>query len=323
MKSKLTLLIALTLCGFLTRAQYVVNGNAADLGNGVYQMTLGISGGVQQASIYDSATIDLSQPFMMQCEMNFGSITTGYGGDGMTFVLQREGINALHGGGGYLGLANYTQPHYPLTPCIFIEFDTFDNIPNNFPDLWEDHVAIGQNGDFYSTPLAGPVPANAAGEIEDGLWHHVQVTWNPAQQLFEMVFDSTTTLSMNVDIINTIFSGTPSGVYWGFSAGSANAINDQLIRNIQFNITTGIKENPALQGVNLYPVPASDHITVSSLKSMLKEISIYDVAGKLALSLSPGSLSQKISLNDFLPGYYFAKIKNEEGTLFQKFIIIR
>ncbi|MFM1930831.1 MAG: hypothetical protein RL226_134, partial [Bacteroidota bacterium] len=79
---------------------YFLNGTAFALGGDCYLLTPAI--GNQNGAVWYANQIDLTEPFDLKFEMNFG-IVDANGADGIMFVLQTVGTNALGQSGGGLG----------------------------------------------------------------------------------------------------------------------------------------------------------------------------------------------------------------------------
>ena len=71
---------------------YFLNGTATSSGADCYQLTT--TQGNQNGTVWYSEQINLSEPFELNFSMNFGTIDAT-GADGMVFVLQNVGTNAL------------------------------------------------------------------------------------------------------------------------------------------------------------------------------------------------------------------------------------
>lgn len=199
---------------------YFLNGTATDLGNDCYRLTTEATN--QNGAVWYADQIDLTQPFDLQFSMNFGDIDPN-GADGIMFVLQTVGTNALGQSGGGLGFLGFL-------PSFGIEFDTWWN--QDYADLTSDHIAMVSNGVVdHNSPnsLAGPVQASSTSiNIEDGLDHTVRIVWNPLQQEMVVYFDCDLRLAHTVNLIADIFNGQ-SSVYWGFTAGTGGSFNNQIV----------------------------------------------------------------------------------------------
>ncbi|MBM3449148.1 MAG: T9SS type B sorting domain-containing protein [Bacteroidetes bacterium] len=207
--------------------QYTLNGSALSNGNTCFSVTPNSSW--QLGSIWNNTPIDLSINFDIQFSMNLGN-QDGNGADGIVFVLQQQGVNALGTAGSGLGFQG-------LSPSIGIEFDTFqNNIPNdplnNANDPVSDHMAIFKNGLVnHSSPnqLAGPVNISATNiNIEDGLNHNVRIVWNATTFLLQIFIDCNLRLSLNQNLTTSTFNGNPL-VFWGFTGSTGGLFNNQSV----------------------------------------------------------------------------------------------
>jgi hypothetical protein len=218
-KLKLTIwLIGLAqLCGAQV---YFLNGDAQATGDDCYALTSELN--YQNGTVWYGEQVDLLQPFAIQFRMNFGALD-GSGADGICFVLQTVGTSAIGINGGGMGYLNFGT-------SLGIEFDTWQNGEYNDPGY--DHIAIERNGDIdhnSSNQIAGPVQADVFDQnIEDGADHVVRIEWDPVLERIRVYFDCVFRLQGNVDIVNTIFGGN-SLVYWGFTAATGGAYNNQSV----------------------------------------------------------------------------------------------
>lgn len=206
-------------CSTCTTGTYTANGSALFLGGDCYQMTDNTAW--LKAAIWNNSEIDLDYDFDFQFTMNFGANDAG--ADGMAFVLQRAGNNALGWEGGALGFGG-------ITPSLAVEFDTFYN-PENTDPLF-DHVAIQQSGEFIHTginSLAPPVQMSSmSANVEDGSDHVVQIKWNASTTTLEVYFDCVLRQQLSYDIVNLVFGGQ-SLVYWGITGSTGFDYNIQTV----------------------------------------------------------------------------------------------
>jgi len=176
----------------------------------------------QSGQIWYITPVSLTKRFDIQYEMYLGAKPYSVGADGICFVFQQQSVNAGGNGGG-MGFSG-------ITPSIAVEFDTYHN-------AWDPifcHTAIEKNGDVQHNDnsgnnLAGPLqlsPGNP--NLPDNAWHHVEITWNPVTDSISMYFDCVFRIAYQGDIIDSIFGGNPN-VYWGFTAGTGGADNNQEI----------------------------------------------------------------------------------------------
>ncbi|MCH2044213.1 MAG: PKD domain-containing protein, partial [Saprospiraceae bacterium] len=193
--------------GVATNIGSITNGTCS--GTSCFQLTPDIS--VPQAgAVWNLMPLDLTNGFDFEFCVYLGDKDAN-GADGICFVLQQDGINALGGGGGNLGYDG-------ITPSIGFELDDFNNNAA-FSDIANDHVSINYNG-IGATAAAGPVDAIAGGgNIEDGNTHNFRITWHPRCETFQVYVDGDLRLTHTDDVVNTVFGGN-STVFWGMTAGT-------------------------------------------------------------------------------------------------------
>lgn len=207
-----------------------VNGNAVQLSCNCYRLTDAINN--QSGSVWNSEQISLEDPFDFTFDVYLGDIPQG--ADGIAFVLQpiSTSVGSLGGGMGYEG----------ISPSLAMSIDTYNNGASD-GDIFDDHVAIMSNGSvehFSADNLAGPVVALiTGGNIEDGEWHTMRVTWNPTTQIINFFMDGAFRISYTGDVINDIFGGDPN-VYWGFT-GSTGGLNNR--QEFCFSIIPGLSSS--------------------------------------------------------------------------------
>ncbi len=216
---------------------YQVNGNATSSGGGLVKLT-NSTGGWQVSSAWSTTKQDLTQPFDMSFDMFFGCENGPNGGDGITFTFQNQGINAIGGGGGFLAVGGGPI----VSPAISIEFDTYDGTTaGGLNEIPADHIAIDINGDVNNTTNTftgpgGPVtvqPIAGGRDLEDcatnsNNFYTIRVVWNPTAKTLQLYEEGVLTMTYTNDIVATIFGGNPS-VYWGFTASTGAASNEQWI----------------------------------------------------------------------------------------------
>ena len=227
--------IFLLVLGTHTWAQgYNLNGDAVALGGDCYRLTQSVNW--QGGTVWYTDQLDLRQPFDIEFELYLG--TNDGGADGIMFVIQTVGNNAIGYNGGGMGFGGFS-------PSLGIEFDTFQNTPSGDPA--SDHLAIQRDGNTdHNSPdnLAGPFPIPI--NIENGQNHHARVVWDPVNQNLDLYFKCIYVTQLNYNLVDSIFLGNPI-VYWGFTASTGGLNNEQRVcveRNVlsvqdTFHICTG------------------------------------------------------------------------------------
>lgn len=192
-------------------------GDAFASQNNCYVVTSDIDW--QLGAVWFNEQLNLAEPFEIELILSFGS--NDQGADGMVFVFQQVGANALGNAGGGIGFEGFS-------PSLGIELDTFNNA--DFFDLPGDHMAILRDGNSnHASPLnlAGPVSMAADfSNVEDGQDHTFKLVWDPAIQTLDVFFDCQLRLTYTEDIVQTIFNGN-GNVWWGFTGATGGESNLQ------------------------------------------------------------------------------------------------
>ena len=220
MRKLYSLCLSFLICVTVLNAQnYRTNGSAVPIPNSPYCFQLTQPNVVHIAgSVWNTTPINLTQNFTLVTKLYFGKQDNG--ADGLAFVFQNAGLNALglDGGGiGYHGIPGNS---------FIIEFDTYQNWQGLFytGDPAEDHIGFMSQGSvFHWAPTALLPPFPLAQNIEDDQYHDAKFTWDASTKTMTLSF-----LGQNFiytgDIVNTIFGGNPI-VYWGFTAATGSPID--------------------------------------------------------------------------------------------------
>ncbi|MDP9230690.1 MAG: PKD domain-containing protein [Bacteroidota bacterium] len=209
---------------------YILNGSAQQNSCNCYTLTPAVN--FRNGSVWNANKIDLTLPFDFSFNVFLGCVDVN-GADGIVFMLQPLSTS-LGGFGGGMGFEG-------VSPSVGISLDTWQNIIYNDPAY--DHISIQVNGNStHGTDLAGPVRASATSDnIEDCQWHVFRISWDPSTKKLRAYFDGSLRVETQVDIIASIFNHDPM-VYWGFSAATGGANNEQkfctaLIPDFKTNLT--------------------------------------------------------------------------------------
>ena len=211
---------------YLCAQQFNVVGTAVQNSCACYTLT---NANPQQAgAVWNNNPINLTQPCDFTFNVYLGAYNPdnqgggcGQGADGICFVLQNTNTGYYSGGGGlgYEGFPNQS---------LAIELDTYQN-------GWDpaySHLAIEYNGQVQhpTGTLAGPVQMSSSEFYTmDGNWHTLEVKWDSASQTINTYFDGVFRLNYTFPggIINDIFLGNGSNIYWGFTGSTGALCNEQ------------------------------------------------------------------------------------------------
>jgi hypothetical protein len=160
--------------------------------------------------------IDLTYNFQVSFDLNFGANAAG--GDGIAFILANsaQGANALGSGGDNFGVGG-------IANGLAIAFDTHQNVANG--DMAADH------GEYINTDLITRVSDQTqlgVGNVKDGNWHNVVVSWNATDHTLTYWFDGAKGQTLTEDIAATYIGGSHDA-YLGFGAGAGGFSNQQEV----------------------------------------------------------------------------------------------
>ncbi|MGE0055529.1 MAG: PQQ-dependent sugar dehydrogenase, partial [Hyphomicrobium sp.] len=195
--------------------------------------------------------IDLTKSFDVTFEINVGTKNAN-GADGMMFVLHNDarGLAALGGLGGAMGGLN-------IQNGLGIQFDTYRSAgdPN---DIANDHTSLI---DTDSEAIVGTI--KDLGNIEDGAWHQVHVTWTGTTLTYS--FDGVQVASVTQNLA-TQYLGGSQYAYMEFTGATGGLTNLQQVRLLSLDATaqngTHLTTTPV--GTNAPPVAVDDTYTVAS-----------------------------------------------------------
>ena len=214
------LLFLCFICSCIVHAQSSTPvGDAFATGNNCYTITTAQNW--QLGAVWFNEQLNLSNPFEITLDVNFGSNDAG--ADGIVFIMQQVGLDAIGNPGGGMGFDGFA-------PSLGIEMDTFFN--GDLGDIPQDHMGVFANGTANHNDglnLAGPVTINPFGSnVEDGQDHIFKLVWDPAAQLLSVFFDCELRIQLNLDLVDVIFGGD-SEVFWGFSGATGGENNLQTV----------------------------------------------------------------------------------------------
>ena len=112
------------------------------------------------------------------------------------------------------------------------------------------------------------------------------------------------TLSVTRDaIFHLVITGAPSGTF------------DFFFDNLYFSEVTTLSTNDFdVSSFKVYPNPTGDMWTLKTDNSNISAIEVFDILGKMVLSLKPSTSNVTIDGSNLKAGLYFAQIKTAHGS---------
>lgn len=100
------------------------------------------------------------------------------------------------------------------------------------------------------------------------------------------------------------------------SDGSPSVVMDAFIDNNPLN--TERFENSTNAFFSIFPNPSADKMTISSSKSTLESISLYDITGRLIEEIKSKGFSQTLDVSNLKAGIYILTVNNTQSIKFLK-----
>ncbi len=228
-------------------------GNASQSGNVFTLTSPSVYFGGQANAVWEMTQINLAAPFQLCARLNFGTfsetnldpnnphaapiggVSRGSGADGIVFVLAPQpyvGTSGEEIGYGTFGIddaSNTVNPNWSFA----VEFDTWMNDgtlngARNLGDPSGDHMGFLRRGETdHNNALNIAHPPVSLGEIEDGMWHDVNISWDPVTGL-SVTFDGGAPMTTSAAYVLAGLNGTTM-VNFGFTSATGLATNEHKV----------------------------------------------------------------------------------------------
>lgn len=213
---------------------FVLKGTAISGSSGISsnEVRLTASTNSQSGQMWSIYKINFKDSFTIRFQAYLGTKDAN-GADGVACVFHNDplGTNAIGSDGIGLGAAGVKNG-------IALEMDTFLNAANS-KDIANDHGMIWDTDWNVSTTVTNLSTPIDLGNIEDGAWHNVEISWNATTRTLSYKIDNTSagsyTHSGSLNNFCQTFFNIPSSstnklVYYGYTASTGGFSNEQKIR---------------------------------------------------------------------------------------------
>ena len=189
--------------------------------------------------------VDLTKSFQISFEVNLGN--KDLSADGISFVIHNspwgaDAVGFKGDGVGAVGIGN----------GIAIKLDSFQS-GGPYNDVPGDHTNfVNTSAPPGAQDITGQV---ALGNINDGQWHNVEVTWDAATQTLFYYVDGKVASAIQQNISQAYLGGS-NLAYLAFTGASGPGGNQQMVRVTNFNGVYEVKPDivePVQQIQNVSP----------------------------------------------------------------------
>jgi hypothetical protein len=230
-----------------TMVPWVLNGGATQSAD---QVLLLDNGAVEARTAFNPCTINITSNFDLTFAVYFGQNEENCGGDGLAFILQGCGANALGSGSAehaYTGICGNS---------LAIDFDTYQNSVYGDPvynslQLRTGGNTAGTNASTCGTAVVSgpcrPPISIAQPYVTDGLYHNVEISWNAATLAMTVAVDGSQSAQWTLPAayVASIFGGN-SSLYYGWGGSNGGATNFEAFSETGSNPALGCAATPTL-----------------------------------------------------------------------------
>ena len=113
---------------------------------------------------------------------------------------------------------------------------------------------------------------------------------------------------------------TAAGPYMVTATLTNECGTQTVIQTIVVTSTAGIEEN-GIEGLSVYPNPASDKVIISLPETADASATVYSTTGTMVANLEKLDAQTEVSVQGWTPGVYFVRVQNESKTSTIKLVI--
>jgi hypothetical protein len=268
------------------------------------------------------------------------------GADGLAFVIQFTGIDAIGFAGGGMGYEN-------LNNSLAVEFDTFSNDSSqieNYHDPNGNHVAIQCVAKGVNTAKHGPdatlgINPNIMLLKSDGTVYYARIEYNLEPKVMKVYLDTIdksnnlVLTAVNLDLRNLMTLDRGYKAYVGFTAATGCAVQAHDIMTWSLcpshpNPASDVGDNPiainSVEELDCSPNPfvGTTKITLNLDHNDNVTVAIYDMLGYKIDELGSGFMPAGSYSFDWKPvgidrGIYLCRVDMSRGKLVKKIIMLK
>ncbi len=121
--------------------------------------------------------------------------------------------------------------------------------------------------------------------------------------------------------LNAGWSYNMASIFFNFGAtGQGAGVKTYYFDDVIFGTSTSVSNNIIIEGLNIFPNPATNHWLVASENTDIIAIEVFDLQGKQIFYAEPNSRNATIDATALASGVYFSKISTKEGSQSMKLV---
>jgi hypothetical protein len=120
----------------------------------------------------------------------------------------------------------------------------------------------------------------------------------------------------------TTFAYNMASIFFNFGVEGATAgEKTYYFDDVKFGpATSSVKNQNEIEGLDVFPNPATNHWTITSEKEEITSIELFDLQGKQLRFIEPNTSNLTIDASEFATGMYILKVTTATGTSTRKLI---
>jgi hypothetical protein len=121
--------------------------------------------------------------------------------------------------------------------------------------------------------------------------------------------------------LNAGWTYSMASIFFNFgTTGQAAGAKTYYFDNVIFGVATSVSNNNVVEGLNIFPNPATAHWMISSENTDIIAVEVFDLQGRQVLYMEPNSRNVTIDATTLASGVYISKVSTKEGTQSMKLI---
>lgn len=242
-------------------------------------------------------------------------------------------VNFIGNLGGMVGDSTWIEAGEPAIASLHCNIDPYSpygfgaaivpttgdflvNVSGSY-DIQRISNSLGNNDSYINAGYNDPITliANSRNDGRFGLYPlpRPSAEFAPWQWWLASCINNTNSMLTNPDMSETKGKAYIDTIIWFLTPRIASA-NDLVS-------TADVQELNREIKIKVYPNPSTEYTEISIEDGIIKNIALYDLAGRIVLLTNVNDHKTNIQTSEFEPGLYFVSVETEKGTSVKKLLI--